>query len=129
MLLGKSYEEACELMGVNPYGYDIPGLISDDIAHAASEALRKFGVKVRPSRLRKIRSLRSARKHALLIIRWKWGGCGEVSESNPWLCHAVIFDADKGEFLDPSGRGYNLKDKAYERQLDSVFYVEPPKAA
>lgn len=133
MLLGKSYAEAFALMypGKDLNDWDIQGLTSTDIGKAASELLEKFGCAVKKSTYKRIKSLQKfSRKSALLIIRWRWGAptSGHVSEDDPWMCHAVVFDADTKKFLDPSG--YCPRDmKDYQKQLDSVFYVEPPRAA
>ena len=121
MLLGKSYEEVHSLLHPtsDPQDYDCPGIRSEKVDEAASEKLQQLGIKVKRAKLRQLRSLlRHSRKHALLIIRWEWA---------PTLCHAIVFDVDRKRFLDPTGR--TLKRKIYERQLDSVLYVDPPKKA
>lgn len=133
MLLGKSYEDAFALMypGKSIHDYDIRGLTSTDIGKAASELLEKLGCSVKKSTYKQIKSLQKySRKRALLIIRWRWGAPigNQASDDDPWMCHAVVFDPDTKKFLDPSGSlPRDMKD--YQKQLDSVFYVDVPKAA
>ena len=133
MLLNKTYDEAFTLVypEMDPMKeYDAPGLKSNHIDQAATEVMEKLGFKVKRSKYKKLKSLmRYARKHALLIIRWRWGGDAASTEDNPWLCHAVVFDADSKKFLDPASYGREIKLSSYQKQLDSIFYVEVPAAA
>jgi hypothetical protein len=123
MLLGKTYEEALKLVHPNARVTDcsIEDFRSNFIGDAASEVLTKQGCKVKKVSYKKLKSLlKYAKKNVLLIIRWGGG----------YICHAVVFDVETKKFLDPSSGEllpHNLR--SYQRQIDSMYYVDTPKAA
>jgi len=134
MFLGKSYVEAFKALypGQDPNGPIPQVLTSVDLMQAVTDTLKKLGFTVKRSSYRKLQSLRKySRKNAILIIRWQCDDdSDEVSYSNPWLCHAVVFDAETKKFIDPShGHATSYEMKSYQRQLDSILYVEPAQAA
>lgn len=118
MILGKTYEEAYKLLF--PEGDILSGehaFRSDDsnIGAAAARVLERLGCKVKKSTYRQMKSLiKHARKNTLIIIRWGGGS----------ICHAVVFDAATKQFLDPSGPVMPYDLKCYQRNLDSMYYVE-----
>jgi hypothetical protein len=124
MILGKTYEEAFKLLfpdrnyheGDHALRAETAG---EDIGALAARALEKLGCKVKKSTYRQVRSLiRYARKDTLIILRWGGGS----------MCHAVIFDAETKKFLDPSGPIEPGDLKRYQRNLDSMYYVEQKAA-
>jgi len=134
MLIGKTYSETfAALYPDQDLNDSFKGLVAVDLNQALTEVLQRFGFTVKRSTYRKLQSLQKhSRKNAILVIRWHWGGNSEpVTEDNPWMCHAVVFDAETKDFLDPSfgGRAGAYDLKSYQRQLDSILYVEPAEAA
>jgi hypothetical protein len=124
MILGKTYPETFQLLfpdrDIISGDHALRCEGSDrDIGGLAAKALEKFGVKAKKSTYKKVKSLlRYARKNVLLIIRWHGGP----------LCHAVVFDAETKKFLDPSGPFEERDLKSYQRNLDSMYYIEPKAA-
>lgn len=125
MLIGKTYEETYKLVypDRDPTNSE-HGLWSEpqdnyDIGAAAVRVLNKLGFKSKKATYKKIKSLQKyARKNALLIVRWGGGT----------MCHAVVFDAETKKFLDPSGPVERYDMTSYQRNLDSMYYVEPVAA-
>jgi hypothetical protein len=112
-LLGKNYWEAFNL--IHPYRcmVDHAGLYGYD-AKMVQNNLHRVGIKVTPSKERRINYIR---RNALLIIRWK---------HEPNLLHSVLYLPKKKQFLDPAFY-VPLRQRTYERQLDSVMLVDSIK--
>lgn len=114
MLLGRSYEEALKL--IHPHksmtDWDV-GMHSFFLAEAglAKEYLNKLGIKVTPSKERRLRRLR---RDAILIIRWS---------IEPTRLHAIIYLAKERRFLDSAYRT-PLKLESYQEQLDAVMLID-----
>lgn len=124
MILGKTYEDTFKLVfpdrDITNGDHALRCEGTDrDIGARAAQALEKLGVKTKKSTYRKVKSLiRYARKNVLIIVRWHGGP----------LCHAVVFDAETKRFLDPSGPVEPYDIKTYQRNLDSMYYIEQKAA-
>ena len=124
MILGKTYEDTFKLLFPDrdiingDHALRCEGA-DRDIGSLAAKVLQKFGYKTKKSSYRKVKSLlRYARKNVLIIVRWSGGP----------LCHAVVFDAETKKFLDPSGPFEDRDLKVYQRNLDSMYYIEQDAA-
>lgn len=125
MLIGKTYEETFKLvfpdrdMSTSDHAVRTSDEDNHDIGVAATKVLEKLGLKSKKSTYKKVKSLpRYARKNVLIIVRWSGGS----------MCHAVIFDAETKKFLDPSGPVERHDITSYQRNLDSMYYVEQKAA-
>lgn len=116
VLLGKSYEDTLKLIHPTKtmQDYDI-GLVSTigNEAKLAHDTLTRLGIKIRPTKERRLRCLR---QNAFLVIRWKHA---------PDLLHMVVYLAKERKFLDSWFEG-PLKLEVYQRQLDAVFLIDSP---
>lgn len=122
MILGKTYEDTFKTLFPDR---DIQSgdhaLRAEDanIGACAVQAMEKLGVKTKLSTYRRLKSLlRYARKNVLIIVRWGGGP----------MCHAVVYDAETKKFLDPSGPLTDRDIKCYQRNLDSMYFVEQKAA-
>lgn len=119
MLLGITYAQALKILhpgkDVSEIGH---GYTTQSLDRTISAILGKQGFRVKRSTYKKVRSLvKYSKKNALLILRWGGG----------YLCHAVVFDAETRQFLDPSGHQGHILYR-YQSNLDSMYYVEPKAA-
>ena len=121
MLLGWRYEEALKLVHPDKsmFDHDV-GMHSFMMEESglAKAHLEKLGIKVTPSKERRLRRLR---RDAILIIRW-W--------REPDRLHTVIYLAKQQRFLDSAFQD-PLRLETYQRQLDSVMLIDsitpPPR--
>ncbi len=124
MILGKTYEETFTLLFPDrDYSSGEHALRCEgsdrDVGSLAARALEKLGYRTKKSTYKQVKSLlKYARKHTLIILRWGGGS----------MCHAVIFDAETKRFLDPSGPLEPGDMRRYQRNLDSMYYVEQKAA-
>lgn len=125
MILGKTYEDTFKLLFPDrdiQNGDHALRAEDQDIGACAARAMEKLGVKTKKSTYRKVMSLlKYSQKNVLIIVRWHGGP----------MCHAVVYDAQTKRFLDPSDPGgpssqHDLK--VYQRNLDSMYYVETKAA-
>jgi hypothetical protein len=121
MLLGKSYEEAFNLLHPGKkmsetYSHGWSALSMEDKTH---ELLRGLGFKTHSGKYRKFKSYQDrVKKNAIMIIRWDF---------DPTMCHCILFDADAKQFIEPSG-GYVILSpntlKSLQRQLDTPIIID-----
>lgn len=133
MLTGKTYNEVFTFLfpDQDPNDYEFKGVLTYDVAKTATDILKRFGCKSKPSKYKKINSvIKKVRKNALVIVRWRMYPDEVVSESNPSMCHCLVFDAETRKILDS---GYSADSPTYvgmyANQIDTVLYVDQPKAA
>lgn len=123
MILGKTYSETRRLVfpEYNVDTYLASGLTSLDITQAAMDKMKSLGIKVRLSKYKQLRSLlKFAKKHALVILRWKW---------DLERCHAVVFDADARVLLDPVDRQPRKDRTKYPgAHIESIMWVDVDKS-
>lgn len=128
MLIGKTYDETYKLVFPDADPLTSEHAIKSEehdghnIGAAASRVMEKFGVKTKRSTYKQIKSLlKYAKKNTLIILRW-----GGPSGS---MCHALVYDAETKQILDPSGPGDRTRSiNWYQRNLDSMYYVEEKAA-
>lgn len=85
---------------------------------AVHRLLQGIGIQSRTSRYRKFRTFKSrVNQHAIMIIRWRW---------SPTMCHCVLFDGEKRQFIDPSG-GYSPSERVLrdlQSQLECAIIID-----
>jgi len=122
MILGKTYEDTFKTlfpdMDIQSGDHALRAEDSN-IGACAVQAMQKLGVKTKVATYRRLKSLlKYARKDVLIIVRWGGGS----------MCHAVVFDAETKKFLDPSGPVERHDLTSYQRNLDSMYYIEQKAA-
>lgn len=128
MLLHKSYDEVFKMVhpdkNINDIGiYARPGHGTVHAALTVDEQilrLPKLGIRVKPSIVRKISTIRRNNKTALIFIRWK---------NEPWCGHVIVYDGVKNKFLNPGcDKSWDINNSGrsnyYERQIHKVFYIK-----
>lgn len=144
MLSGKSYREVIRILYPDIWvpeddlvycgqmdQYYVPNVVTKDVGNTIACLLEQLGCKVRESKTREIKRLGQRSRNSILIIRW---ACDEryASEHNPWMCHAVVCDAAQKMILDPGRSCRTPLDSPrlglLQRQLDSVYFVDNPRA-
>lgn len=111
MIRGISYQKAFNL--VHPIEPELKNIFDPYGWLPIEEAIAKIpslGINARKVNIRKISSLKH---NALIFIRWA---------VQPRLMHSVVFDFSRRKILDPIFKP-QLNVAAYERQLDSIYYV------
>ena len=120
MLTGRTYEQAFSLLrpGQDPKTTYTHGWEEMSMEQTVHRLLGGLGFRSRTSKYRKFRTFKErVNKNAIMIIRWRW---------SPTLCHCVLFDAEKKQFIDPSG-GYTPSERALkdlQEQLDCAIIIE-----
>lgn len=121
MLLGKSYEEAFQLLhpGKNSTETYEHGFLDHSMQDVANKLLQQLGFHSRTSKYRKFRTFQNrVGKHAIMIIRWAF---------DPTRCHCILYDAEAKAFIDPSGAFYvesKYMLKRLQKQLECAIIIE-----
>ncbi len=110
MLLGKSYKQALKLIHPDKN----PNTFWETISMPPEQSIERLPLLGIQTKTAKTRTIRHLRRDALLLIRWR---------VQPTLMHAVVYDAKHKKLLDPGNR-IPMPSHVYERQLDTVLYIE-----
>lgn len=120
MVTGTSYEQAFKLLfPKRRFENEYHGIRRMNPTAPANVAyLKMSALGLQPKRTNRV-SFDKLNRTAIWIIRWSW---------SPELMHAVVWDHQTKTILDPA-YSLPLPIKEYEKQRDSVYYVEPKSHA
>ena len=114
MLLDTTYQQAFQLVYPNrpmPAPWDRLERVWLDPEQALN-MMPKFGIHPIRASIRSVRSLK--KRTSLVLLRWR---------TQPSLQHALIFDGETGNFVDPSFKT-SLNHKVMNRNLEAIYYIK-----